>query len=182
MQRYLALTVALLVPAAASANEESDLDVSVSATYVLEGDNLYVAEADEFFYVGDGVLLKGEAIRYLPAFSRRFGVGVFLQAGYLWYDGYEEIAMVEAGPAFSWRLQVEPFVVVPTLYFGYRHYGDDAGDGLGINVSLQARYPRGRYTPFLDVGFLTQPTGGNDDTDITFSPVFTLGAGLSFGL
>lgn len=182
MRNYLVIAAAMFVPAAAAANEAKSLDVSVSAIYVVEGDNLYVHEADEYYYVGDGFLVKGEAIRYLPAFSQRFGVGAFMHAGYIWYDGFEEIAMFELGPAFSWRLQVEPFVVVPTLYFGYRRYSDDAGDGLGINLSLQARYPMGSYTPFFDVGFLTQPAGGNDASDATFSPVFTVGAGLTFGL
>jgi len=68
----------------------------------------------------------------------------------------------------------------PGAYFGYRSYGGDAGTGLGINGSLAFEYQLNKVKPFLDLGIMSQPAGGNDATDFTYSPVFQALVGVTF--
>lgn len=66
-------------------------------------------------------------------------------------------------------------------YFGYRVYGDDTGTGPGINGSVAFEYQlNDKIKPFVDLGILTQPAGGNDFTDITYSPVLQINFGITF--
>ncbi len=159
-----------------------NIQVSISGNYMFEDDNLYFAEIDRYFYVGDAIIFKAELDFYLKAFSRNFGIGLFANIGSPWYDGYEETSMTEFGPSLKWRIEVNQMVLIPTLYIGYRSYEENAGDALGLNFSLKAQFPQDRFVPFVDIGFLAQPAGGNDDTDMTFSPVFIIGGGVAFNL
>ena len=156
--------------------------LSISATYMLEDDNLYFAEANSYFFVGDALIFKAEYDYYLASFGRNFGIGLFANIGSPWYDGFEETSMTEFGPSLKWRFDINQMEIIPAIYIGYRSYDGDAGEGLGINFSLKAQFPQDNFIPFIDIGFLTQPVGGNDDTDMTFSPVFTIGGGVGFNL
>ena len=156
--------------------------ISIAATQMSETDNLYFAEIDRYFYVGDALLFKAEVDFYLAAFNKNFGIGVFANFGSPWYGWYEEVSMTEFGPSFKFKINAGKVVFVPSLYIGYRSYEGDAGEALGLNLSVKVQYPLEKIVPFVDIGFLSQPAGGNDDTDITFSPVFIIGGGIGFDL
>ena len=70
--------------------------------------------------------------------------------------------------------------IKPGAYFGYRLYGGNAGQGLGINGSVALQYQLNeRIKPLGELGILSQPNGGNNDTDLTYSPVFLVSAGIT---
>jgi len=181
MKRFF-LLILILVNTSLFAQPGNNIQVSISGAYLFESDNLYFAEIDRFFYIGDAFILKAESDYYFHAFKNNFGVGMFANIGSPWYDGFEETFMIEFGPALKWKFNINKIVLIPSLYIGYRSYEGDAGDGLGLNLSVKAQFPQEKFIPFIDIGFLTQPAGGNDATDITFSPVFILGGGVSFNL
>jgi hypothetical protein len=59
----------------------------------------------------------------------------------------------------------------------------DNVSAFGIGPSIEVQFATGSVVaPHVEIDFLSQPAGGNDYTDITFSPIFYLGAGCSLGL
>ena len=56
-------------------------------------------------------------------------------------------------------------------------------DGLAVNLSVEFQYhlANSPAIPFLDIGFLSQPTGGNSDADVTWAPIFYLNVGAAYG-
>ena len=181
MKRFIFL-ILICANTSLLAKPGNNVQVSISGAYLFESDNLYFAEIDRFFYIGDAIILKAESDYYFHTFNKNFGVGLFANIGSPWYDGFEETLMIEFGPALKWKFNLKKIVFIPSFYIGYRSYEGDAGDGLGLNLSIKAQFPQDKFIPFIDIGFLTQPAGGNDATDITFSPVFILGGGVSFNL
>ena len=164
------------------AQPDSNMQLSISGNYMFEDDNLYFAEVNRFFFIGDAVIFKAEIDLYLESFNENFGIGFFVNIGSPYYDGFEETSMTEFGPSIKWRFDVNKIEFIPALYIGYRSYEGDAGEALGINFSLKAQFRQDNFIPFIDIGFLTQPVGGNDATDMTFSPIFIIGGGVGLNL
>jgi hypothetical protein len=58
----------------------------------------------------------------------------------------------------------------------------DGASGLGVGALVEVLKP---MSPTLDlvgqVGFITQPSGGNDSADVTWGPIFFVGVGAAFG-
>lgn len=162
--------------AATSSFGQKSFEISAAYNYVTEAENLYFWEADRFLYVGSGSLFKAEGVNYFSS----FGVGGYFNVGTIWYDGFEDIGLVEAGSVFKYKIEAGKINLIPTIYLGYRTYGDEnAGDGFGANFSLITQYNLDQIKPFLDLGFISQPVGGNDATGISFGPVFSIGAGIA---
>ncbi len=148
--------------------------------YMFEGE-IYVWYPNVYGSVGETFLLKAD---YTAYFSDFIGLGGYINYGNPYYSGFGEISMAELGVVFKGRFQIgEKMLAKFPPYVGYRTYGNDAGQGLGINLSSVLEYQASeKIKPFLDVGFLTQPTGGNDFSDMTFGPTaaVTLGVAFSF--
>lgn len=54
--------------------------------------------------------------------------------------------------------------------------------GLGLSPFIGYVQPlQGGASIFGQLGFITQPTGGNSDVDVTWGPIFTLQLGAEFG-
>jgi hypothetical protein len=68
---------------------------------------------------------------------------------------------------------------------GYRKYSADSplikSNALGLNVSVEVQFKTDtKIVPFIESGFFSQPVGGNDLIDLTFSPLWYLSAGVAF--
>lgn len=60
--------------------------------------------------------------------------------------------------------------------------GADDAKGLGLSPFVGYVHPfQGGGAVFAHLGFITQPTGGNSDVDVTWGPIFTLQVGGEFG-
>lgn len=182
MKKLFLYTLIMVLPHFAFAQKPANIEIAVSAAHMTETDNLYFAEVNRYFYVGDAFIFKAEASYFFNAFSKRFGLGFYTNLGSPWYDGFEETSMSEFGAVLKWRLYAGKIIFVPSLYVGYRSYEGNAGEGLGLNFSVITQYPLKNITPFVDIGFLSQPAGGNDATDITYAPVFIIGGGIAINL
>lgn len=181
-------TVLLLIPSGLTAQNplmERSRDFGISAGYLFEG-SAYFAEADEYSAHSAGPMLR---IFYDSYLMERFAVGLYSQAAFTDLPRYTTDSgalMVEAGFSFKPRFFVgENMALKPGLNVGYRYYlADDEyveSDGLGLNFGVELQYDRSMAVlPFLEVGFLSQPWGGNDDTDITYDPIVYLQAGVAF--
>ena len=160
-------------------------EFSVSLGYMFEGE-LYAAEIDQYFSVGETVLIRGEFNHFL---IDRFGIGAYYTLGFPFYSYfYEEVTMHEVGVVFKGRLNAnDKFQIKPGLYAGYRAYsgeeflGVGPGTGFGLNVTAAFQYQLNeKIKPFIDLGIMTQPAGGNDESDITYGPTFQMSFGITF--
>ena len=85
---------------------------------------------------------------------------------------------LELGVALKGLFRTEKFAFRPGLSLGYRtiSFGNDAikhMTGMGLNLSGEIAYQTsGNLSPLAELGFLTQPTGGNSDTAATYGPTF----------
>lgn len=179
--KKLMLALLLLGAMGARAQDLKKSDFSVSLGYMFEGE-VYLWEADFYGSVGETLLIRLEYDHYFSSLANRFGLGLFYTFSNPWYDGYEVVSSHEIGGVIKVRLSAsDKLLIKPGAYFGYRAYGDNAGSGLGINGSVAFEYQlNDKIKPFVDLGILTQPAGGNDATDITYAPVFQINFGVTF--
>lgn len=179
--KKLALPLLLLAAFATRAQDLKKSEFSLSLGYMFEGE-VYMWEGDFYGSVGETLLLRAEYDNYFKGMGNRLGIGIFYTYGSPWYDGYENVTMHEIGAVLKARLSAgDKWLIKPGAYFGYRSYGAEAGTGLGINGSVAFQYHLSdKVKPFVDLGILTQPTGGNEETDITYAPVFQINFGVTF--
>jgi hypothetical protein len=157
--------------------------ISVSGGYLPESGVLYFGEINQYRYVGDTPWFKGEIAYHPDLFAKRFGFGAYYGLAFPFYAFYDVVTMNEFGLNLQVRLNLTPrFQVIPKLFTGYRSYSGEAGEGFGLNFSTVFLYRTGSVNPFMEAGFFSQPAGGNEGTDITYSPLFEFGAGVSFDL
>lgn len=188
--RNCALTVfsaLLLVPLSASAQETFTTrthDFGISAGYMFEG-SAYFAEFDEYSALEAGFMARVFYDRFI---MEKLSFGLYGHAVLTDFYRYSEESgstLLEAGFTMKPRFFIgEKMALKPGLNVGYRYFltQDDylESDGLGLNFSLELQYDRGAsILPFAEVGFLAQPWGGNDDTDITFDPVLYVQIGIA---
>jgi hypothetical protein len=96
--------------------------------------------------------------------------------------------MIEFGAAIKPRFPISngAAVIKLGLNIGYRMYSSDVPimdkiDAMGLNVSAEVQFKTaGKIVPFVEVGFLAQPVGGNTYTDVTFAPIIYFGGGVAF--
>lgn len=176
MKRFV-VAFLLALPWSSLAQDLPKSEFTISAGYLLEGE-LYLWETDQYGSVGETFLLKSDFVGY---FSDNFGMGGFVSYGVPYYDGYGEISMLTFGIAMKGRFKASDLVLIkPAGYLGFRTYGDTAGNGFGVDVSVAIQYQLEKVKPFLEFGILGQPAGGNDVTSITFSPIFQVSLGIGF--
>jgi hypothetical protein len=75
--------------------------------------------------------------------------------------------------------------VRPGLAVGYQtidYDGSDSTTGFDLGGFVEVALPRaGSRTEWLfEAGFITQPSGGNEEIELTFGPIFYLSAGVGF--
>jgi len=177
---FLILTL-LCIVSNLNAQKLKNTEFSISAAYMFEDAVLYFHEINQERFVGDTFLLKGDFSYFPDSFSKRFGFGLYYTWAEPFYAFYDVVSQNEFGLSLKAKFNISRKIIfVPTAYIGYRSYDGEAGEGMGVNFSAIFQFPLDKITPFLDIGFMTQPAGGNDETDITYSPVFVIGGGVSF--
>ena len=102
------------------------------------------------------------------------------------YESYSaDGSFIEFGIAFKPKFMVSPTVAIkPGLNIGYRKMETDESsydaEGLGLNASVEIQFQVKGMLFFIEPGFLSQPAGGNDNTDITFGPIGYINVGVCF--
>ena len=73
----------------------------------------------------------------------------------------------------------------PGVIFAYQITTVDEVDdinGLNVGFTFEAAFPLKDFNAIVaEIGFTTQPSGGNSDVDVTWSPIFYLTVGYEFG-
>ena len=116
----------------------------------------------------------------------------FSMGGYLFYSGIESeygdaANILTIGGAFKGRFTMQSGTQIrPGLILAYQMTSGDAFDdvnGLNVGFTLEVAFPlKKKYTAIVgELGFTSQPSGGNEDADVTWAPIFYLTVGYEFG-
>jgi hypothetical protein len=151
-----------------------------------------------------GVLLPGSV--YIEAFDQSVGTelgmvaeltadatvapkltigGFFLLARTTDEIAGEGARVTTLGGTIKGRFQAGKMELRPGAAIGYQLINGDAFrevKGFDVAAILEAAYPLAANRALLfELSFISQPSGGNDDSDVTFSPILFLAAGYEFG-
>lgn len=169
----------VVLPWTAVSQDLPKSELTISAGYLFEGE-IYVNPPNQYGSVGETLLLKVDFVGYL---SDYIGLGGYVAYGNPYYWAFGEISMAEFGLVVKPRFRAgEQFVFKLPVYAGYRTYGNSAGSGFAANLSGVLEYQMDKVRPFIDVGMMTQPVGGNSAADMTFSPTFQVSLGVAIPL
>ena len=101
----------------------------------------------------------------------------------------ETATMYEFGMALKPRFILSDGAIAlrPGLEVGYRIIDVDSDvegidvDGLALNGSVELQFrTSGHFVPFVQLGFITHPVGGNDFDDVSWGPIFYVMGGVAF--
>jgi hypothetical protein len=182
--RHLLSLALLLAVTPAAAQEASDVQLTLGAAVVLPG-TVYVEPYD--WDTGTGFGLSA-ALDY--SIVPRLSAGLFVQYT---SAGFSEIDVTGKTTGFGAALKVivgDPkkthFKVGATLLYQMNSLdGADVDDahGLGVGAIAELLYPVSpKVCAVGQLGFTSQPSGGNSDATVTWGPLFFVGAGVAFGL
>lgn len=167
----------LIFPLSLHAQDLPKSEFGISAGYLFEGE-VYLWEPNVYGSAGETFLLKADYVGY---FSDYVGLGGYVSYGNPWYDGLETVTMSELGVEFITRFKTgDQFLFKPSVCLGYRSFGSGGGKGFAVNLAAALQYSGEKVKPYLELGFISQPAGGNSSTDITFSPIFQTSVGITF--
>jgi hypothetical protein len=117
---------------------------------------------------------------------RRFSFGLLLQASGTETEGGASASVVAIGPSLTAHLgNLDAFHFRATVGIQYQMTSVDAVSGsgitgLGIPFSIDLVFPTRSANLFGQVGFISQPTGGNSASDVAWKPMFYLAVGGEF--
>ncbi|MCB0278435.1 MAG: hypothetical protein KDD94_02980 [Calditrichaeota bacterium] len=157
--------------------EDREMDIGLTAAYWLEGD----ADIDGFTATKDGsFMFRGFIDGYLMP---KFAMGAYINVTPYSQEGIDFTGL-EFGMAIKPRfiLSNGKAAIKPGLNIGYRSISSDFFDtvsGLGVNLSIEYQIMTDANIFHIEGGFLSQPAGGNDDSDVTWAPVFYVGGGIT---
>lgn len=158
-------------------------DIGIGLGYLFEGE-AYFAFPDVYSGTAGSVFLR---FFYDHYFSEKITAGGYVQfAPTAEFFRFDNASMIELGLAFKPRfILADQFALKPGFNVGYRKFSSDNdfvdSNGLATNLSIELQYDWQRtFIPFFELGFLAQPAGGNDFTDITFGPKWYIMVGADF--
>ncbi len=165
------------------ANKSADFGIAVGAWF---GGEVNLADFNTDINKETSFLLHGFADFYL---IEKLAMGVY---AYYSNSSFEEVD--ETASIYEFGVSIKPrfitsggaLAIKPGLQIGYRSEsvdvpGADDVAALGVNLSLELQfYTNDNFAPFGIIGFLSQPAGGSDETNVTFAPIFYIGGGIVF--
>jgi hypothetical protein len=114
--------------------------------------------------------------------------------GYLFYSGVTEAETGESlganvlsiGGTLRGRFILKSGIQLrPGIILAYQSTTGDAFEdvtGLNVGLSFDVVFPLQDFNAIVgELGFTTQPSGGNEDSDVTWSPIFYLTVGYEIG-
>jgi hypothetical protein len=155
------------------------------------GGTLYNEQLDADFDVYGGFLFELDGALRL---SDHFSIGAFLLVNFASVEpgaaGWDDDGLTFVVSGFKLRLHLAPtdaLRVRPAMAIGVNAASSDSawvdgsvGLGLGLHVELVYRLSEA-FALVLEPGFFSQPFGGNEETVITWAPIFFLAAGVELG-
>jgi hypothetical protein len=160
--------------------------VTAKAGFLMAGSADFSTDAGDAEFDTDSGLLVNLGVDV--AMGPRLCIGGLLLYASTGLEGEVDAHVITVGGTLKGRFPAGNFEIRPGVLAGYQMIGGEAfegtddSQGLGIGGLVELAIPMSPQADFVgELGFLTQPTGGNDDVDITFGPTFFIAGGASFG-
>ena len=175
-------TVCAVMPARRGLAEEAQNFVLSAKVGALMPGSVYVDPPDRDFDsdVGFFAWLDADAV-----VARRFSVGL---AGLVTTPDIRDsdTLILSGGVTFKARFSISDVVHVrPGLLIAYQRTDSDAqsepANGLNVGGILETAFGSASVKPVLQMGFISQPTGGSDCCTLTFAPIFYVLGGVEYG-
>lgn len=155
----------------------------LSLNYHFESEETaYFDPPDRFSGLGSAIALRGSA--EFP-WGEHFIGGPYLQIipSMEVYRFDVSPIVFELGLMIGPRFPVSNHEIRVTGQIGYRKVSSDSdfvdSDGLATNLNIEFLFNReNSISPKVALGFLAQPTGGNDEVFFSFSPYWYIGGGV----
>lgn len=147
-------------------------------------DRLYNDPPDEYSLLEGGIILKGSGL-YGEELWRYGWFLDYIPSNFLYRYDIDQ-SMITIGGTFGAAFDVSEAIQLQALAeVGYRHTnvsGDrDPYNGFALNLNLNGVYwLDGDIHPKLNLGFISQPDGGNSDRFISFGPQWYIGVGAIY--
>jgi len=160
-----------------------DRDVGITAAYWLSGEISVGGMRPE---KEGGLLLRAFYDEYI---LEKLGVGAYVNFSPVSTEGSSEGAtIIEFGGSIKPRFSLADgkSVLKIGLNIGYRMQSSDVIvmdkiDAMGLNLTVEVQFTTSSsIVPFVEIGFLSQPVGGNEYYDIQFPPILYFGGGVAF--
>jgi hypothetical protein len=113
---------------------------------------------------------------------------------YLFYSGIteaetgysEEANVLGLGGTLKGRFKLNSGIQLrPGIILAYQSTSGSAFDditGLGVGLTFEVVFPLKDFNAIVgELGFTTQPSGGNEDVEVTWAPIFYLTVGYEIG-
>lgn len=180
MKKALIIIPLLLVYSTLNAQVQWDLGLD----YVFESEETgYFNPPDRFSGMGSAVMLRGSA---LFEWGEYFigGPYIGLVPGIEIFRFDESTSWVSVGLAVGPRFTIaDDHEIRGLAQIGYRQWltGSDflSSNGLATNLNIAFIFNKDHsISPKAEIGFLAQAAGGNEDVEITFSPIWYIGGGV----
>jgi len=121
--------------------------------------------------------------------GERFSMGFFLQrAGIKGEDMSGEAAVTTIGGTLKGHfgnpdgVKFRPALAIGYQMISHEDFNEDT-QGLDVGAILEVAIPTSKTAAVdVELGFISQPVGGNDDFDLTFAPILYLNVGYEFVL
>jgi hypothetical protein len=133
-----------------------------------------------------GLLLR---VFYDEFVMEKLGVGLYTNFSPMSAQGTSTgMTMIEFGGAIKPRFPIAEgkAVLKIGLNIGYRMVSSDLQamdkiDAMGLNLTVEVQFATSsNLAPFIEMGFLAQPVGGNVDYTVQFPPIIYFGGGVAF--
>ena len=152
---------------------------------VLTAGEVYIEEADTTIDTEAGFLGQVDLDAYV---APMLSLGVFvLIATTEESESGEEGTVTTIGGTLKGRFGGDRFEIRPGVAFGYQQIDVDVSgvkDTKGFDVAAVlefAYYTSKKMAIVGELSFISQPAGGNDDSDVTFAPIMYFAGGVEFG-
>ncbi len=167
-----------------SLNTSAQVQWDLSLNYYFETEEtVYLDPPDLFSGLSSAIGIRGKAV--FP-WGNRFVGGVLIS----YIPSVELIRFEEDGSFVELGVMVGPtfdigdLTLVTTGEISFRSIPTDnenlESTGLGTNLNVTLIFnSQNNISPKVELGFITQPAGGNDDLEYTFSPYWYIGGGIT---
>jgi hypothetical protein len=112
--------------------------------------------------------------------------GFFYYSGITPEDFDEGANIMGIGGSLKARFTLKSGMQIrPGVVFAYQMTSGDAFDdvnGFGVGFTGEVVFPLKDFNAIVaEIGFISQPSGGNEDVEVTWAPIFYLTLGYEFG-
>lgn len=186
MKIFKVLILAIVfAPLIVDAKSNDDWILGIKGGVLLPG-SVYVGDpVDTEFDTDSGIVFGLKADTKV---AEKMSMGAFYQySSFSILDG-EDVDVNTIGLTIKGKFENKSNIEIrPGLALGYQTCDSDAlndsTSGFDLGAFVEFAYPllnknKGAMTG--EIGFITQPAGGNSDVDVTFGPIFYLAIGYEF--